>query len=285
MKHKVLLTSIGLGAALLALSSYQNGPAHGGAGNRSGSAGSNGCSTAGCHGAESSSLALAFTLTDDANGTVVSDGKYEPGHSYTVTFTGVYSGSAAYTHLGFQASIVNASSANSGTITATAANTATIAIGGINLVEHTSPLPKTGSNFVSTFKWAAPAAGSGDARFFARMVANNHNGTPGDDTPNAIQATFSEKAGGTSIRSVNNNEVFRIFPNPVRDQLNIQLTRKTTGKYQASVTAADGRAVSIATPVFSGDVLTIDISGLAKGAYLLTLQDGDARQVSRFVKY
>src|ERR1700744_4361182 len=105
MNRKVLLTTLGLGISLLALSSYENGPAHGGAGNRSGSNNSPSCAASGCHGAESANLALTLTLTDNATNTVVTDGKYIPGHTYIASLVGVYSGSANYTHLGFQASV------------------------------------------------------------------------------------------------------------------------------------------------------------------------------------
>lgn len=284
MKHKVLLTTLSLGIALLALSSYQNGPAHGGAGNRSGSAGANGCSTGGCHRAENANLALTVTLTDDATSVVVTDGKYVPGHSYTVALVGLYSGSDTYTHLGFQASIVNSASANSGTITATAANTATIVENAINLIEHTAPLPKTGSEFKSSFKWVAPAAGAGDAKFFARMVANNHNGISGDDTPNAIQATFSEKSSGTAIKDVTKNDIFRIYPNPAQDRLNVKLNQLTAGKYNIHIASLDGKSVISSTSNFASGEMTIDISNLAKGIYTLNVENGTDSQVVRFVK-
>jgi hypothetical protein len=155
MKPKVLLTTLGLGLGLIVLSSYQDGPAHGGAGNRTGSNGSLGCSTGGCHMADNANLALSFQIVDDVSGTTVTDGKYTPGRTYTIAFKGVYSGAGTYSHLGFQASAVNAANANSGMIAKdpAVANSATANANGITVVEHTAPLPKTGNDFITTFKW------------------------------------------------------------------------------------------------------------------------------------
>jgi hypothetical protein len=285
MKSKVLLTTLGLGLGLIALSSYQNGPAHGGAGNRTGSNGSLGCSTAGCHMGDNANLALSFQIVDDAGGVTVTDGKYTPGHTYTIAFKGVYSGAATYTHLGFQASAVNAANANSGTIAKDPAvtNSATADANGITVVEHTAPLPKTGNDFITTFKWTAPAAGSGTAKIYARMMANNHNGIPGDDTPNQIIATLTEKAT-TGINDVAKSNLFKIYPNPAQNTLRVQLDKLTSGSYDIRITSIDGKSMLTTKSNFNGGEMNMDISNLANGVYSLTIQNKDANQTLQFVK-
>lgn len=284
MKSKVLLTTLGLGIGLIVLSSYENGPAHGGAGNRTGSNGSLGCSTAGCHMNDNANLALSFQIVDDAGGATITDGKYTPGHTYTIAFKGVYSGTATYTHLGFQASAVNAANANSGVIAKDPAvpNSATADASGITVVEHTAPLPKTGNDFITTFKWTAPAAGAGTTKIYARMMANNHNGTPGDDTPNQIIATLTEKT--TAINDVDKNNLFKIYPNPAQNTLRVQLDKLTSGNYNVRIASIDGKSLINTTSNFSGGEMNMDISKLAKGIYSLTIQNKDVNQTLQFIK-
>jgi hypothetical protein len=285
MKHKVLLSTLGLGICLIALSSYQNGPAHGGAGNRSGSNGSPSCAASNCHGPESSSLALTLTLTDDATSMAVTNGKYIPGHTYTVSLLGVYSGTATYTHLGFQASVVNATNATSGTLGTAVPNTATFnTTGNINVIEHTTPLAKTGSQFLTSFKWTAPVAGNGDARIYARMLANNDNGDATDDTPNSIMSTFNETLATTAIHDVSKENQFSVYPNPAQDNINIKLNQLTAGKYNVNVTTIDGKSIMHSKADLSGGTMNLNISSLSKGVYLLNVQNETGNQTVRFVK-
>lgn len=285
MKSKVLLSTLLLGGGLIALSSYKIGPAHSSAGNRSGSNGSASCAASGCHGSESSNLALTLTLTDDAT-SVVAGTEYTPGHTYTVSLKGVYSGSSTYTHLGFQASAVNASNANIGTIVASLANTGTSTnnTGGILVVEHTTPIAKTGSDYIASFKWTAPAAGAGTARIYARMLANNNNNSAGDDTPNSILGTFTEKAGSTSIDAVSGAKFFNVYPNPATNNLLVKLTSNNSGKYQVNISSIDGKSQLTSDYKFDNGAINIDISRLSAGIYNLSIQNKEARQAIQFVK-
>lgn len=285
MKSKVLLTTLGLGLGFIVLSSNSTGPAHSGNGNRTGSNGSLGCSTGGCHMTDNPNLALSFQIVDDAGGATVTDGKYTPGHTYTIAFKGVYSGAASYSHLGFQASAVNASNANSGTIAKDPAvvNSATFNASGITVIEHTAPLPKTGNDFITTFKWTAPAAGSGDAKIYARMNAVNNNGLPGDDTPNQLIQTLTEKTT-TGINDVEKNILLKVYPNPAQNTLRVQLDKLSAGSYNVSVTAIDGKSLINTTNNFSGGEMNMDISKLAKGIYSLTIQNKGVKQTVQFVK-
>lgn len=286
MNKKILITTLGLGVSLFVLSSYQDGPAHGGAGNRSGSNGSPSCAQAGCHGSENANFALTLSFTDVADNSVVSDGKYTPGHTYIASLVGNYPGNTTYTHLGFQASVVNAANANTGTLATNIANTGTSTsnTGGINVIEHTSPIPKTGSQFVASFKWTAPAAGNGDAKVYARMLANNHNGTAGDDTPNSIVATLTEKVAPTGINQTAQTNLFKIYPNPAQNSLNVKLDQLISGKYDMSIVGIDGKVVMSSKTNFSGGEMKIDLSKFAKGIYVLTIRSQNSYQVARFVK-
>lgn len=285
MKKQTILVTLLLSAGIIGLSSYKTGPAHGGLGNRTGSTGSpNSCSQGGCHPSESSSLLVTLTLTDNATSEVVTDGKYDPGHEYTVKLSGAYSGASAYTHLGFQASVVNSSSADFGTIAATMPSTATVSAG-VTLIEHTSPLAKTGDAYEASFRWTAPAAGGGDAKFYARMVVNNNNNTPGDDTPNKVQVTFSEK-GVSGLADLDKKVLTNIYPNPSEGLLHIKMTSANTGNYSFAVRDISGRTVLTQNYTASSTDFeqAFDINRLTAGVYTLAISNGKQVRVLQFVK-
>jgi len=207
-----------------------------------------------------------------------------PGHEYTVKLSGAYSGASAYTHLGFQASVVGSSSEDIGTIAATLASTETVSAG-VTLIEHTSPLPKTGDAYEASFRWTAPAAGSGDAKFYARMVVNNNNSMPGDDTPNKVQVTFSEKEV-SGLNDLDRNILTSIYPNPSEGSLHVKMTSASTGNYNFAIRDISGRAVfSRDYKVTGGDFeQAFDLHHLSVGTYTLAISNGKQVRVLQFVK-
>src|SRR4051812_49184587 len=103
MKRKVLLLSLCAGISALVLSSYQNGPAQGGAGNHTGSGSSQAsCSGSGCHAANNTNTSFYLSVLSLSGNTVTN---YVPGTTYRVELTGANTG-GFFPKFGFQASSV-----------------------------------------------------------------------------------------------------------------------------------------------------------------------------------
>jgi len=284
MKRKFILFSAGLSIAALTFSSYGSGPANGGAGNRTGSDGSTfGCSTGGCHNADNSAVAITLSAVDVATGTTVTDGKYKPGHTYTIKIDAAYTGSGTYDWFGFQASIVNAAKADIGTITASAANTH-IKATGQTVVEHSTPLAAS-SGYHITFTWKAPASGSGDAHVYVRVMAANKNGTPSDDFPNAATMLLSENT--TSVDELSAQIISNVYPNPAGNELNVSLDNAPQGEYAFRVFDLTGKCVASQQQTVAGNSAHIQLNtaSLASGNYLVQISNGsNAARVLPFVK-
>jgi len=285
MKNKVILSTAFLGVCTIALSSFHDGPAHHGRGNRSGSAGSTNCSV--CHGGTvNTDLALEFTLTDDIDNSTVTNNQYIPGHTYTVYLKGNHPNPGTYPHFGFQASVVNAAGANTGALGTATANTGLwdTDTDGINVIEHTAPLDKTGTSYIAQFKWTAPAAGSGNANIYAAMLIVDGDGTKVGDVANVAIKMLSEGTV-TAIHDVKKNDLFSIYPNPAKSNTDLNIHVSKAGKYDVSITALDGKILTNTKIIVnSGNDARIDIAFLAKGVYVLTLGDGNVSQSTRFVK-
>ena len=90
--------------------------------------------------------------------------------------------------------------------------------------------------------------------------------------------------------NVNNdlNTIVSLFPNPAKDVLNVSITQPQGGKHKVEVYDAIGKLVSSHKMDLNGgnNVLTLDVSTLAKGTYIIMVKNADNGTVAntRFVK-
>lgn len=89
--------------------------------------------------------------------------------------------------------------------------------------------------------------------------------------------------GTTGIAEANSGSVAVVYPNPATDQLSVKLNQNVTGKVVVSVVDLAGRIVSQQT-FNANDKMDMNISGLAKGAYMVKVNTETAQSVQRFVK-
>lgn len=77
-----------------------------------------------------------------------------------------------------------------------------------------------------------------------------------------------------------------LWPNPVRDRLNLQLFSSRSGNVELMVLGLDGRTLHTArTSLVSGqNQLDLDVHNLSAGVYLLRITDGRNTATMRFVK-
>jgi len=287
MRKKFLLFSAFAGIAIATLSSYSDRPYHGGAGNRTGSNNSTAnCSTGGCHSANTSNTQITITVMN--NGTAVTT--YVPGQTYTVTISGINTSGTSLPYFGFQASTVsNANTANqAGTITATAGSTALRNAGSLQLLEHTTPIAGTavsgGWSYSTSFQWQAPAAGTGQVKFFVTLNAVNHNGLVSGDQPNANTAIISEAP--TGVNEATKDVALKVFPNPAQNDVNIHADNVTPGTYTVTVFDLTGKKLENKNVTATGSELetSISVSGWAAGMYHVQLSKDGLKRVIPFMK-
>ncbi len=275
-------TLLGLAFGILVFSSYSEGPFFYGAGNRTGSAGSPvGCSEAtGCHSSAAISAVLNVQLLDSTQ-TVVT--QYRPGSTYRVLLSELVPGTDK-PRFGFQASIVQAADGST-----TAGNVATggnsyLSVFNVppQLIEHNQPLMGTpsGSDILDTvsFLWTAPAAGFGRVRIYAVLNAVNYNGDSTGDRWRATTAEFDPIP--TSVAQVQPKAAGRVFPNPVRNSVQV-----TEVEAYSLLEVCD----VLGRPVLQGMAnalgrAQLDFSSLPAGRYFLESKTNAGRQVWPLMK-
>ncbi len=269
--------------AAFTLSSYDNGPVLGGAGNRTGSNGSTAnCSTGGCHASNNAATVLSLVLLDGV--TPVTDGKYIPGKTYHVLLGGTVA-NANLPKFGFQLSCVKTAttSAQAGTwALAGATLVASRTSGGLPIMEHTAPIDGTGAGntwaYTKQFDWTAPAAGTGSVTFYLTLNAVNNSGTTGGDQPN--NKTFAFAEGSVGIETIA-PIVVSSYPNPVTDQLHISLGN-ASGSY--SIVAYDMIGKTVHTGSINGSETTISTQNWTNGIYYIKVAKDGAEKVIAVVK-
>ena len=154
----------------------------------------------------------------------------------------------------------------------------------ITTVEHSSTISISGSTFTQSFTWTAPVTGTGSISFWgvANFVNNNGRADAGDlwNTAHAVIGEWST----TEVATVANEADINIYPNPVVNEMNVQLNH-ATGSYTVSVYDLSGRMISNSSFVASGTQnLVVPTSNWVPGMYIAVVSNGTTQKSFRIVK-
>ena len=294
MKQKIILFSTSVCMLGLALSSYNNGPALSSNGglivNGAPVQGAKTCGQATCHTSASSATAGSFIKMEDTTFGWTADSKsmgYVQGHTYRVTLEGA---NPSYTRWGFQVCALTTSGAkNAGTMAAAMSQTAvrnvTVGTDVINVVEHSSPLVSTSGVKQIQFYWTAPAATAGSVTLYGIVNAVSGD-TPPASTGDQVSAPFNlVLKDATSISEVLAKTEVTVFPNPLRDQLNVSLGNGANGDYTITAFDLNGKKMFEEQYTYGGMPFTYNTSGWPAGMYHVQILKDGMKHTTPVVKY
>jgi len=230
-----------------------------------GSSGDGGVTCKNCHSMTGSPTVNNSVFTTNIPGT-----GYVPGQTYNCTLT-VSEGSR--TRYGFEITAENSAKVRKG-LFVVGTGTKTLSSG--TRLTHTNDGIDGPANFNTwTFKWTAPAAGTGTITFYGAYLAANKDGiSSGDLTFKYSQAVNEDLSSGVSqyLQALNK---LSVYPNPAEEVITITSPAKkelksaeiysVTGASMGKVTVTDSRA---------------NVAHLPGGVYMLKTESG----VVRFVK-
>ncbi len=232
-----------------------------------------------CHGSSSSGIEVGLDIEIlDGNGISIATSGYTPGETYEVKVTiPTISGSPAA--VAFQMVALNAALGESGpdisdwqpissnVQVSAASNT------GRTYVEQTAP----SSSNEFRMSWTAPTDLEGEVTFYSCGNGVNLNGATSGD--NAACNTLVISSDQTSLASdlQKNIQQVKVFPNPVSDQVNINIFAKTSGNYSIQLLNTIGQQVYVREVNLSnGDnQQVIEMSNLSQGMYILRVSNQD----------
>jgi hypothetical protein len=221
-----------------------------------------------CHSSGAFSPGIDLEVLD--NDTPVNT--YEPGKTYTLRVTANHSGDPA--GFGFQAVALKASDdSQAGAFSNPASDIQITTLAGRQYPEHST---RRESN-VFEVEWEAPAAGTGEVDFYSSIVVANGAAGSGGDGAAFLNTPVTLTEGVASSTSENGLlEALHIFPNPVEDELRLQMNSNEQQDYQLLIFNLNGQLVlSQRLSVALGEQLTtVSLPEMAAGAYTLQITDG-----------
>jgi len=287
MKKKFLLFSLSAVTLATVLSSHSGGhAASGSTNNRTGAKASTAnCASSGCHG--TSGTTTAIIRIDSTGGVPVS--KYTAGKVYTVHVVGKHT---ANTRFGFQFAAVSGTGAaqvNAGTFSALPTSVAQETASGLNIIEHSSVISATSpaDSFMKSFTWTAPATGVGTVTMYLTVNAVDGMGgaSSGDGSSNISVSLPLYTPPTTSVASVTEQAAISAFPNPVMDELHLQLN-ETFATSTVSVFDITGRNIvnTVVAPNAAGST-TLNTSNWMSGLYKIVVANLNGSNTISVVKH
>ena len=210
------------------------------------------------------SLVASITTNIPASG-------YVPGQSYTIQVGGTSDGSEF--GRGFELTAENASNVAVGSYDLTGATGNPQEIPSDDSVGHSNEV-----SFTWSFNWIAPATDQGTITFYASVLAvNGAQGTNGD------QNSTASVSYDLSTLSIDDADLltFRLYPNPVVDQLHVVLP-DAISTATADVFNVNGQRVLSST--ISRNEAVLNVATLAKGMYFIRLNNANNFSTGTFVK-
>ncbi|MEL7252136.1 MAG: choice-of-anchor V domain-containing protein [Bacteroidota bacterium] len=271
----IYMLSLLLGAAVVFLGS-SSGPGAVQGQDRTGGPLANGfCGN--CHAQGAFNPTISVQLLQDGN--EVSG--YMPGETYTMRVT-IDADMEAQVY-GFQAVALSGSGNDQAGSWTPITGTQVTPLGGRDYIEHSQ---RSDEN-VWEVEWTAPEASQGEISFYAAGVAaNNAQGSLGDGS-DALDDPIVLADLSTSTRDLPELATsLRAFPNPVVDQLNLQLDLEVASDANVRIYNASGQAL-VQRTINLGigtNLEQFDLSNFPSGMYTVEVSNGEAASRASVVK-
>lgn len=216
------------------------------------------CAQSGCHSGGTFTGTVAISGVPD---TVVAN------TIYTITLTNTSTAARA----GFQMVCLDATNTQCGSFTiGTGASIGVV--GTKQYIRQSTPKILAAGSISWTFTWKAPAtlaaANSPITFYFITLAANGDGGSNGDNILKSSKVVRFKAPSGS--KEVDNSIAIKVFPNPTKDVLNIELLDSQNA--QLTITDINGKILLIKDLTEKSS--KISIAHLSKGLYNAQIQAG-----------
>jgi len=137
-----------------------------------------------------------------------------------------------------------------------------------------------------TYSWKAPATNIGDITFYACYLAANSDGTNDkDDQTYYTKLVITPYKNVGLAPSTNNISAVSVYPNPVKDNINISFQLETAQYVDFAIVDLNGKTVYNTKQKFDScnQNYNINNSNLSSGIYLLKLQGEGFSDVQKII--
>jgi hypothetical protein len=183
-------------------------------------------------------------------------------------------------------------------------NIRVVNVGALQVAEHKRPLDELSHNtYSASFKWTAPAAGSGTVTFFGVLNAtggdahkttdnNNNNNNNNDDNDDDLGNTFPNAAPNlvltegapNAVPDMDIAPVIRCYPDPFTTSFTLEI-QNMTGLYEMMICDMNGKVMHRETVMSLADnKMQVHASHLPAGRYQLRVINNGVVIVQPIVK-
>lgn len=228
-----------------------------------------------CHSGTAATVAGLITSNIPPQG-------YMPGNTYTITGTVTEPGRVRF---GFEISPQSPTGALMGSMTITN-STETKLIGAGKWVTHQSAGTSGTGTRSWSFNWTAPPINSGTVTFYGAFNSANNNTLSSGDIIRLSTLVVPQDPSAGLFNPESLQLKAGIFPNPVSDQLNLEVELPADG-LELAIFNLQGQQVY---GMFHSDFVrgtnrtTVPVSTLESGVYFLNLNNGSECKTLKFVK-
>jgi hypothetical protein len=174
----------------------------------------------------------------------MSNDMYVPSQTYTMTVTVSEAGKLLF---GTGVEALNSGNTDAGTLVitnATETHLLTASNGRVNVVHNLNGgLVTTPGSKSFNFDWTAPATDIGYVTFYVGSVAAIGDQDPADDNTYTTSKIFSSPTT-VGIKEINSDVQFSVFPNPVKDVMNIYFFNNENVTVEAGLYSITGQKVA-----------------------------------------
>lgn len=231
---------------------------------RTGAPGETTCQASGCHSGGNFSGSVTISGVPD---TVVAD------ESYNITLTNTSNANRA----GFQLTVLDENNTKTGTLTA-GTGCSIGNSGGRQYVRQSTPKNLSNGNTSWSFTWKAPATVANDSiHFYFVSLCANGNGNDNGDNVLVSSRSVVLPTPVSAVNDANQQIKFEIYPNPVGQELNLDLP----GEKTVSILDAEGKLIE----KYQRSTSTkLNLAGLAPGLYFIRIDQKGKTGSQVFVK-
>ena len=91
---------------------------------------------------------------------------------------------------------------------------------------------------------------------------------------------------GSAVNDLaDSNSLVKVFPNPTAGMLTIQLKNPNQPVETVRLLSSSGQLIDIGNPKLNGESISIDLSRLVSGVYLIELTVSNKRELIKVLKY
>jgi hypothetical protein len=139
-----------------------------------------------------------------------------------------------------------------------------------------------------SYKWTAPAIGTGPVTFYFSSLSSNMDDATSDDTTYNNSYVITEKVSiPEGLNTASFNAAMSVYPNPASSMINVNFNNASKGMTTVTMFSYDGKqSISLLNEVLSSGNQTLNLnlpSDIKSGIYFIRVSNSNTNAVRKIL--